>query len=126
MALAEETSAGVTHFITDAAFMHGLRSAGIAALLLRRAATELHYSVNAIVEGLSHALQLCWQPISGRTLKVQYQCEGFSMLTMSNDLVTSLNAKENDICCSLRFFGNCQMEKTMPTFEPSARKPNAL
>ena len=49
---------------------------------------------------------LCWQPLSGRTLKVQYQCEGFSLLTRSNDLVSSLKAKENDICCSLRFFSN--------------------
>ncbi len=70
MALAEETSAGVTHFITDAASMHGLRSAGIAALLLRRAATELHYSVNVIVEGLSHALQFMlatdlWEDLEG-------------------------------------------------------------
>ena len=69
MALAEETSAGVTHFITDVASMHGLRSAGIAALL-RRAATELHYSVNVIVEGLSHALQFMlatnlWKDLEG-------------------------------------------------------------
>ena len=35
MALAEETSAGVTYFITEVASMRGLRSAGIAALLLR-------------------------------------------------------------------------------------------
>ena len=34
-ALAEETSVGVTYFITEVASMHGLRSAGIAALLLR-------------------------------------------------------------------------------------------
>ena len=42
-----------------------------------------------------------------------------SAVTRSNDL---LEAKEIDICC------NCQMEKTMSTFEPSARirKPNAL
>ena len=40
--------------------------------------------------------------------------------------MSSLKAKENDICCSLRFFSNCQMEKTMSTFDPSARKLNAL
>ena len=33
-ALAEETRAGVTYFITEVASMRGLRSAGIAALLL--------------------------------------------------------------------------------------------
>ena len=50
--------------------MHGLRSAGIAARILRRAATELHYSFNAIVEGLSHALQFMlatdlWEDLEG-------------------------------------------------------------
>ena len=37
-----------------------------------------------------NSVMLCslfWQPISERTLKVQYQCEGFSLLTRSNDLV---------------------------------------
>ena len=33
--LAEGTNAGVTHFITEVASMRGIRSAGIAALLLR-------------------------------------------------------------------------------------------
>ncbi len=36
MALAEETSAGVTYFITEVASMRGLRSAGIAARLRAR------------------------------------------------------------------------------------------
>ena len=35
MALAEVTSAGVTYVITEVASMRGIRSAGIAALLLR-------------------------------------------------------------------------------------------
>ena len=54
---------------------------------------------------------LCWQPISGRILKVQCQSERVSLLARSNDLVSSLKAKENDICCSLRFFRNCQIVK---------------
>ena len=54
---------------------------------------------------------LCWQPISGRIVKVQCQCERFSLLARSNDSVSSLKAKENDICCSLRFFSNYQLVK---------------
>ena len=63
---------------------------------------------------------LCWQLISGITLKSP------SLLTRSNDLVSSVRVKEKNICCSQHFFWSCQTEKTTSTFDPSARKPNDL
>ena len=49
-----------------------------------------------------------------------------SLLTRSNDFSELSERKEKNICCSQHFFWRCQMEKTTSTFDPSARKPNAL
>ena len=38
--------------------------------------------------------------------------------------LSELDSEGKGICC--HFFWICQMEKTMSTFDPSARKPNAL
>ena len=57
---------------------------------LRGAAIELHFSVHVNEEGLGHALQFM--------LATDHK-ERASLLTMSNDLVSSMKAKEKGICC---------------------------
>ena len=68
------------------------------------------------MEGLAHGLQFM--------LATDLRERASLLTTMSNDLVSSMKAKERGICC--RFFWICQMEKIMSTFDPSASKPNAL
>ena len=58
MASAEETSVGVTYFITEVASMRGLRSAGIAALILTQEGVMTQPSQSALSEQRVHTGRL--------------------------------------------------------------------